>query len=150
VSLWLYKSTLLSSPYVNKFAASAIGNTTAIMSTEQVPISLPFVGAKKVVVQHPIGPLTASEISESSKLIRSVWPSNTEIHFKVITLQEPKKTELVTFLAAEHAGHETPTVERRSFVVYYIRNTVRTSSEDKFARISDKYGRTNSTKPLSI
>jgi primary-amine oxidase len=96
------------------------------MSTEQVPVSLPSVGGKKVPVQHPLGPLTASEISESSRLIKSIWPSNTNIQFKSITLQEPNKADLIPFLAAEHAGKTTPTIERRSFVVYYIRNTVST------------------------
>jgi len=94
------------------------------MSTEQVPVSLPFISTKKVTPQHPIGPLTASEISESSRLIKSVWPENTNIQFKVITLQEPKKVELAPFLAAENTGQQTPTIDRRSFVVYYIRNTV--------------------------
>jgi len=94
------------------------------MSLEQVPVSLPFVGGKKATLQHPLGPLTASEISETARLIKSVWPSNTNIQFKSITLQEPNKSELVPFLQAEYAGQSTPTIERRSFVVYYIRNTV--------------------------
>ena len=94
------------------------------MSTEQVAASLPFVGAKKTTLQHPLGPLTANEISESASLIKGLWPSNTNIQFKSITLQEPSKADLVPFLEAEHAGQQTPTVERRSFVVYYIRNTV--------------------------
>lgn len=94
------------------------------MSTQEIPISLPYIGGK-ITTQHPLGPLTASEISESSRLIKALWPSNTNLQFKVITLQEPSKTELVPFLAAEHAGKSTPTVERKSFVVYYIRNTVR-------------------------
>lgn len=94
------------------------------MSTEQVPTSLPFVGGKKLTPQHPLGPLTADEIKESARLIRGVWPEGTNLQFKSITLQEPKKSDLVPFLAAEHSGQPTPTVERRSFVVYYIRNTV--------------------------
>jgi primary-amine oxidase len=93
------------------------------MSTEQVPVSLPFVG-KKAIPQHPLGPLTASEIKESTRLIKSIWPSNTNIQFKVITLKEPNKADLTPFLAAEHSGQQPPAIERRSFVVYYIRNTV--------------------------
>jgi primary-amine oxidase len=81
------------------------------MSTEQVPVSLPFVGGKKVTLQHPLGPLTAAEISESSRLIKAIWPSNTNIQFKSITLQEPNKADLIPFLAAEHAGKTTPTIE---------------------------------------
>jgi primary-amine oxidase len=94
------------------------------MSTEQVPVSLPFISAKKATLQHPLGPLTAAEITESARLIKAFWPSNTDIHFKSITLQEPNKADLVPFLAAEHSGRPTPTVERKSFVLYYIRNTV--------------------------
>ncbi|PVH74441.1 hypothetical protein DL98DRAFT_429431 [Cadophora sp. DSE1049] len=93
------------------------------MSTEQIISSLPFVGGKKTTPQHPLGPLTAGEITESAKLIRSIWPANTNVQFKSITLQEPNKADLVPFLAAEHAGQSTPTIERRSFVVYYLRNT---------------------------
>ncbi|KAF8861000.1 hypothetical protein BDZ45DRAFT_619172 [Acephala macrosclerotiorum] len=92
------------------------------MSTEQIPVSLPYVGGK-VAPQHPLGPLTATEIKESARLIKGLWPSNTDLQFKVITLQEPSKAELVPFLAAEHGGQLTPIVERKSFVVYYIRNT---------------------------
>lgn len=96
------------------------------MSTEQMPISLPFVDAAKTpqMAQHPIAPLTASEITDSSRLIRELWPSNTNLQFKVITLQEPNKAELLPFLAAAHEGRRPSLIERRSFVVYYIRNTV--------------------------
>jgi primary-amine oxidase len=90
-------------------------------------MSLPFVGASKTLemAQHPIAPLTASEITDSSRLIRELWPANTNLQFKVITLQEPNKAELLPFLAAEHEGRRPSPIERRSFVVYYIRNTVR-------------------------
>jgi primary-amine oxidase len=96
------------------------------MSLDQVFTSLPFVGGKKdkASPQHPLGPLTANEISESATLIKALWPSNTNIQFKTITLQEPTKAELLPFLEAEHAGRQTHVIERRSFVVYYLRNTV--------------------------
>jgi primary-amine oxidase len=96
------------------------------MYVDQTPVALPFVGQakEKGTLQHPIAPLTASEIAESSKLIKALWPADINFQFKVITLQEPKKAELVPFLAAEHKGEKTPLIERRSFVVYYIRNTV--------------------------
>ncbi|KAL3423343.1 copper amine oxidase [Phlyctema vagabunda] len=90
------------------------------MSTEQV---VPVVGGKKLPAQHPLGPLTAAEITESARIIKGLWPGATDIQFKSITLQEPKKTDLVPFLTAEHGASQLPTVERRSFVVYYIRNT---------------------------
>ncbi|PQE23660.1 primary-amine oxidase protein [Rutstroemia sp. NJR-2017a BVV2] len=40
-----------------------------------------------------------------------------------ITLQEPSKADLVPYLTAEHSGKQLPDVPRRSFVIYYIRNT---------------------------
>jgi primary-amine oxidase len=94
------------------------------MSTEQVSTPLPFVGGKTASPQHPLGPLTASEITQSSQLIKSLWPTNTNLQFKSITLQEPIKGELIPFLEAEQTAQSTPTIGRRSFVVYYIRNTV--------------------------
>ena len=98
------------------------------MSTEQVPSTLPFVGGKKpnvaASVQHPLGPLTAAEIKQSATIIKGLWPEKTNIQFKSITLREPNKSDLVPFLAAAREGRRTPTVERRSFIVYYIRNTV--------------------------
>jgi primary-amine oxidase len=89
-------------------------------------MSLPFAGASKTreMAQHPIAPLTASEITDSSRLIRELWPSNTNLQFKVITLQEPNKAELLPFLAAEREGRMPSPIERKSSVVYYIRNTV--------------------------
>ena len=94
---------------------------------EQVPVSLPLVGGKNASLQHPehpLGPLTSAEISESANLIKALWPANTNIQFKTITLHEPSKADLTPYLVAEHAGQPTPAVERKSFVVYYIRNTV--------------------------
>lgn len=89
-------------------------------------MSLPYVIAAKTtqMAQHPIAPLTASEITDSSRLIRELWPANTNLQFKTITLREPDKSELLPFLVAEHEGREASPIERRSFVVYYIRNTV--------------------------
>lgn len=116
LSLLCKSPSFLQSP-INK-------ENTIIMSTEQVPVSLPFVGGKKLTPQHPLGPLTADEIKESARIIKALWPSNTNLQFKSISLQEPDKAELVPFLTAEHAGTTTPTIDRRSFVIYYIRNTV--------------------------
>lgn len=85
---------------------------------------LPLVGGKSLPLQHPLGPLTSAEISESTRLIKALWPTNVDLQFKTITLQEPSKADLTPFLAAEHAGQPVPNIERRSFVVYYIRKTV--------------------------
>ena len=72
---------------------------------------------------HPLGPLTAAEISQSSLLVRQEWESGTLFTFKVITLLEPKKEELVPYLQAEREGRAGTHIDRRSFVAYYIKNT---------------------------
>lgn len=72
---------------------------------------------------HPLGPLTGTEIIQASDLIKAHW-DKTALQFKVITLQEPVKTELIPYLAAERAGEPTPSIDRRAFVVYYFRGTV--------------------------
>jgi primary-amine oxidase len=73
---------------------------------------------------HPLGPLTAQEITQTAALIRGCWPDDIDCHFKVITLLEPKKVELAPYLAAERAGHNPGSIDRRGFVVYYFRGTV--------------------------
>lgn len=94
------------------------------MSTDQVPVSLPLVGGNKTGLEHPLGPLTAGEILQSSKIVKGLWPTEVTIQFKTVTLQEPEKAELVPFLNAEHSGSPLPKVDRKSFVVYYLKNTV--------------------------
>ena len=73
---------------------------------------------------HPLGPLTAQEISQSAALVRGSWPGTIDCHFKVITLLEPPKIELVPYLAAERVGQTPGGIDRRAFVVYYFRGTV--------------------------
>lgn len=75
-------------------------------------------------VAHPLCPLTASEISTSAEIIRTLWPAKTDIRFKVITLEEPTKKNLVPYLEAEHSGKSLPQIQRKAFIAYYIRNTV--------------------------
>lgn len=80
--------------------------------------------ARKSAPAHPLGPLTASEISQSTDLIRAQWPEDTKFQFKVVTLLEPPKTELAPYLQAERAGRPVKPIDRKSQVVYYLRNTV--------------------------
>jgi primary-amine oxidase len=75
---------------------------------------------------HPLGPLTAEEISRSSRLVAQSWPEGTLFRFKVIKLREPTKTELLSYLDAKRAGTDLPAIDRLSDVAYYIKNTVRT------------------------
>jgi len=78
----------------------------------------------KLQVTHPLAALSAAEISATALLVKGVWPAQTDIHFKVITLQEPPKAEVVPYLEAEHSGGQRPTIARKAFVNYYIKNTV--------------------------
>lgn len=75
-------------------------------------------------LSHPLGPLSAAEISQSSALIRAQWPEDTKFQFKILTLLEPPKAELVPYLAAERAGETPKPIDRKSQVVYYLRTTV--------------------------
>lgn len=78
----------------------------------------------KSTVAHPLCPLTAAEITTTAELLRGVWPSTVELHFKVITLDEPAKKQMIPYLEAEHDGSSLPQIDRKSFVSYYLRNTV--------------------------
>ncbi len=92
------------------------------MSTEIATDSAPQ--ATKAVASHPLAPLSASEIANAASIVKASWPAHTDLHFKVITLQEPPKAEVLPYLEAEHAGNPLPRVSRKAFVNYYIRNTV--------------------------
>lgn len=93
------------------------------MSTEQIQSS-PAAAAGTQVASHPLSPLTASEITTSAELIKGLYPTQTRIDFKAITLEEPEKAQLVPYLDAEHNGRSLPRISRKAFVNYYIRNTV--------------------------
>ena len=74
---------------------------------------------------HPFSSLNESEIRDVARLIRNQWPESTEIQFKVLTLLEPPKEEALLYLDAEHGQFTLPFIERRAWVNYYIRKTVR-------------------------
>ena len=81
----------------------------------------------EAIAIHPLNPLTRAEIFQTAALLRSHWPSGTDLRFKSITLLEPEKAKLIPYLDAEHNGKAVPPMERRSFACYYIRNTVSAS-----------------------
>jgi primary-amine oxidase len=91
------------------------------MSTEIATDAAPQ--ATKAVALHPLAPLSASEITTAASIIKASWPAHTDLHFKVITLQEPPKAEVLKYLEAEHAGKSRPSISRKAFLNYYIRNT---------------------------
>ncbi|KAL8934191.1 MAG: hypothetical protein Q9211_005354, partial [Gyalolechia sp. 1 TL-2023] len=89
---------------------------------EQVS-SAPSAGVAKRVPSHPLSPLTSSEIINVAQLVQALYPASTSLQYKAITLSEPPKAQLVSYLEAEHNGGRTRHVERTAFVCYYIRNT---------------------------
>lgn len=95
------------------------------MAAEPVATSaLPVRTARQSNI-YPLAPINSNEIQNAVALIRSQWPEGTDLHFKFITLQEPVKSEMVPFLEAEFAGAQLPSIDRKVFVTYYLRRTVR-------------------------
>jgi primary-amine oxidase len=78
----------------------------------------------KTVPSHPLAPLSAAELKTAASIIKASWPARTDLHFKVVTLQEPPKAEVINYLEAEHGNKSLPAVSRKAFINYYIRNTV--------------------------
>ena len=93
------------------------------MATEVVA-NTPASRLAKAVTTHPFAPLSEKELTSAAAIIKASWPAHTELHFKVVTLHEPPKAEVVPYLEAEHNGTQLPSVSRRAFINYYIRNTV--------------------------
>ncbi|OAA59594.1 Copper amine oxidase [Niveomyces insectorum RCEF 264] len=87
-------------------------------ATKAAPVAVPAGSA-----DHPLGPLTAAEITTATALVRQAWPDGTLFQFKVVTLREPAKAVLAPYLAAVRAGETPVAIPRRAYVAYYIRNT---------------------------
>jgi primary-amine oxidase len=93
------------------------------MSTETVATSAPAARPSKETPSHPLAPLSASEIKAAVAIIKASWPAHTDLHFKVVTLEEPPKAEVLKYLDAEHNNKPLPSLARTAFINYYIRNT---------------------------
>jgi primary-amine oxidase len=76
------------------------------------------------VPSHPLAPLSTAELRNAANIIKASWPARTDVHFKVVTLQEPPKVEVLKYLEAEHGNKPLPAISRKAFINYYIRNTV--------------------------
>ena len=72
---------------------------------------------------HPYNPLSADEIKYASSILETQWAQNTDIQYKVITLQEPPKKEVLPYLDAEARGASLPFIARKAFISYYPRKT---------------------------
>ncbi|CAG8137454.1 unnamed protein product [Penicillium salamii] len=57
-------------------------------------------------LNHPFDPLTPKEIIKAAAIVRDEFPAQNP-NFRVITLKEPAKAEMVPFLDLEHRGEKT-------------------------------------------
>jgi Cu2+-containing amine oxidase len=119
----LEPSALYLSPFANQSDPLLLLYPSPTMAAVQ-EIAPRQTKASRHYAAHPMCPLTGPEISSAGKIIKSFWPSNVDLRFKVITLEEPPKKQFVPYLEAEHAGNALPRIDRKAFVAYYIRNTV--------------------------
>lgn len=72
-------------------------------------------------VQHPLDPITASEITTVSALVKS-HPQNSgkNLHFKRIEIIEPPKSAIRKFLKAERSGSSSlPRLPRKASALWY-------------------------------
>lgn len=113
---------MLGNPVTSRYLFALVIMTMSVEQTSPVTLSA---GLSKKTPSHPLSPLTASEITRASALIRALYPPKIDLHFKAVTLEEPEKAHLVPYLEAEYQGRRLPSLERKAFVCYYIRNTVR-------------------------
>lgn len=65
--------------------ASRRAPCSSFVSIDQAPVSLPCVGSKKTILEHPPGPLTAAEILQTSKTMKGSWPTEVALQFKSST-----------------------------------------------------------------
>ncbi|OQV00604.1 Copper amine oxidase, N2 domain-containing protein [Cladophialophora immunda] len=69
---------------------------------------------------HPLDPITANEIEETARLIKSKYAEGA-VHFKSISILDPAKKALLPYLAAERAGKSPlPTIPRRTKAVWVL------------------------------
>lgn len=63
-------------------------------------------------MHHPFDPLTPDEISRASKLVRPHFGRHNP-EFRVVTLQEPRKSQMIPFLDKEHRRQVTGSAPAR-------------------------------------
>lgn len=91
-------------------------------SIAQIPITS-RVPPTKFSQPHPYAPLSAEEIKYASSLLRTQWPDSTDLQFKIVTLDEPPKREVLSYLDAEAHNDYLPAIARKAFINYYLRKT---------------------------
>ena len=96
------------------------------MLVEQTPLGASWSAraAKEASRQHPLSPLSSTEIRATGELIKGIYLQGTGLLYKQITLREPDKAYLAPWLDAKFDGKPVQPLDRKADVSYYIRNTV--------------------------
>ncbi|KIW11821.1 hypothetical protein PV08_09094 [Exophiala spinifera] len=69
---------------------------------------------------HPLDPLTPEEISQTANHVRRAFPGK-DAYFRVITLSEPPKADMIKYLEAEHGDYlQTITLPRLAMVQTFL------------------------------
>lgn len=76
---------------------------------------------------HPFEPLRPDEISRATAVVRPHFGQQ-EPNFRVITLQEPPKQQMIAFLENEHDGHSLCDTPARCARVEVVVNTTEQSN----------------------
>ncbi|KAF9891705.1 hypothetical protein FE257_003717 [Aspergillus nanangensis] len=70
---------------------------------------------------HPLDPLKPYEITQAATIVKNHFPG-AKLIFRVITLSEPPKKELIPFLQAEKLGKRHPVLPRVAQIQFYLDN----------------------------
>ena len=79
--------------------------------------------AVAVTHPHPLQDLTEAEFAKARDAIAGIYAAETSIHFRCVSLREPRKDELIPYLLAEHdktLSDETPRPPRLAAVQYDV------------------------------
>lgn len=95
------------------------------MAPTATPMETTLPVRTKARTQHPYAPLSTTEIVNASSLMKAKWPQGTDLQFKMVTLAEPPKKDVLPYLEAERTGTSLPHIDRVAFVSYYLRKTTK-------------------------
>ncbi|CAG7921645.1 unnamed protein product [Penicillium olsonii] len=82
-------------------------------------------------LNHPFDPLTPKEIAKAAAIVRREFPAQNP-NFRVITLKEPAKASMVSFLDREHRGE---TASKRPARIARVQVVIPGSATNKFVEL---------------
>jgi primary-amine oxidase len=86
---------------------------------------------------HPLAQLSAAEFRRARDIVRGLYGSDTSVFFRAISLKEPSKAELVSFLEAEHAGNLTADTKRPPRLALVEHDLVRPKEHEHMRAVVD-------------